>query len=199
MISREDAVNRLGDDLEVLANCVQRAWSHWHQRCAATISLPTRRARANVVHDLIIAQVRKEFDESPRARVVDAGGRSLLSYGGDLVLRFKKLRPGFRTSNYPTQLALAFDHQLPLRGIPTGVRLTLGYVVDRLETGLAGIHLVCARGERLQWSHEIAGEAGGQLIALPGNAAAPVAPSGRIRRRETGTESEKSARRNNTD
>ena len=199
MISEQEAVNRLGSDLGLLANCVQRAWNHWLHRCAGTIPLPTRRARANVVHDLIAAEIRKEFDESGRARVVDAGGRLLLSYGGDLLIRFKKLRPGLHTSNYPTQLALAFDHQIPLRGIPTGVRLTLGYVLDRLETGLAGIYLVCARGNRVQWAREIAGAAGGQLIALPGQRDASAAPSGRVRRRKTGDEVVEGDRRKKTD
>jgi hypothetical protein len=151
LISRQRAEKVLAPHHEKLRSCVQQGWNRYLGRHMSDLPKVSRRGRANLVNELVIDEVRKAFDGF---RIVETNGRFLLCIE-PLVIRFKKLGPGLRTANYPTQQALAFDRQQRIPGIPSATRITVGYGINRLGTELDEIAVVCARGAKTIWSYSL--------------------------------------------
>lgn len=117
------------------------------------------RTKASIIHDRIVARVKEKTQDIPN--VVEfkqkRSGFLLRIIGDtlDMYVRFKKLNQQLRTSNIPTQRALAFakQGQLTLEELvkPT-LNLNAGYVPNRFGTELNGIFITCPNGKKIEWS-----------------------------------------------
>lgn len=99
--------------------------------------------RAGILHDLMIDKARKEFLGVKGVRLIDAPmGVTLIEIDEKVLIRCKKLDEGGLPSNYPTGRAVEYDNGDDLPGIPPEPqRLTLGYRLNRLQTGLRDVLL----------------------------------------------------------
>ncbi|MGO9246598.1 MAG: hypothetical protein ACLQDC_17720 [Verrucomicrobiia bacterium] len=117
-----------------------------------------------------MALAKERLREFPSVRFLPKAIRNLFDVKGKVVIQFKKLNPKLLPSNYPTQLALAFDKQETVNGLPgippTLPRLTVGYVPNRDSTGIAGIFVTYCVGENLKWYMDIT-DLGGEANVLP--------------------------------
>lgn len=171
----EDGTRKaLGPIEQMLTACVRRAFSRWQEEFAPRLPTVTRRGRRNIFFELIIQEVRETFSGFPGAEIVDThDNRTLLLYGG-YVIRFKRLDAKYRTSNYPTALAVLADTPATLPALPDGRRVTIGYVLDEFETELEGVFAVCfVRRRRPAWQYELGRPDAQDRLPLP---TAPAAP-----------------------
>ena len=139
-----------------LSDCVCVGWRRW-QEFAPRFASPSARTRANVVNEFIVEEARRRFGSTSEVDVVDPPPRFLLRFGGRVLVQFKKVDCHLRSRNYPTQLALAFDRQYHLTGIPEGARITIGYLLDDLAVNVQSVHAILRAGSRIAWSYELRG------------------------------------------
>ena len=149
------------DAIEILEPYIDRLW-----RCG---SLPYRdyienypnqsvhrvSTRAGIVHDLMISHMRDEFEGVTGTRIIepDSVDLTLLEIDERILLRFKKLTDDKLTRNYPTRHARDYDRGQDLPGIPpASQRMTLGYRLNRLQTGVRDVLVTYAVGKELVYA-----------------------------------------------
>jgi hypothetical protein len=165
---------------------IARGLGRWRE-IETAFARPESAVRHQVIHQFQIEEIRSRFGDAPgialveprkgrqrvrgglgRRRPEDAG-RFLLSFGGRLVVQFKKLDPEFRTRNYSTRRSNMFNAQQPLNGIPAGTRLTFGYRLNATAQELVTVAVVCQGPVYPRWHYELGVEA-------PMEALSPLAP-----------------------
>ena len=119
---------------------------------APTLPNCTSRTQASIVHDLIVAEIGREFHNVPGAECMEAAKRQVLLLGDNLLIRFKKLDERLMASNYPTQMATDFSNQLDLPGVPGQVRLTAGYLLNTAGTEILDCFITLQNASTVQWS-----------------------------------------------
>lgn len=154
MISKIEAKGILEPYETALCQTVSRSWERYGLDFAPKIAMPYRRGRANIMYELMADEARNRFDGISEVRVIELGQRFLLEID-PLLIRFKKLDPQLRTRNYPTQMSLSFDSQLPLPGILSRERVTVGYCLNALESQLTAIKVVYIRGTEVVWHYNL--------------------------------------------
>ncbi len=177
LISQSNAQAALAPYHDTLRACVEAAWAHW-QEIRSHFPLCSRSGRRHVMHEFILQEVRSRFGDTIGVKISERG-RFLLTME-NIVLRFKWVNQQFQTSNFATPSAIAFDTQLRLPGVPHGVRLTIGYQVNELETELVGVFIILSRGKDVLWKYEIGKDDGAQVIMFP-QEHSPARPGSRIR------------------
>ncbi|MFY8000289.1 MAG: hypothetical protein ACOVSW_16965 [Candidatus Kapaibacteriota bacterium] len=117
------------------------------------------RTKASINNDRIVARIKEKTRDIPNVvEVKQKRGGFLLRVIGenlDLYVRFKKLNRQLRTSNIPTQQALAFAKQKQLtleELLKPALNLNAGYVQNRFGTELNGIFITCPNGKEIEWS-----------------------------------------------
>jgi hypothetical protein len=197
MISADRAKEVLQPYHSDLAACVWEAWKKWKDEIEPMMGHVEARTRANFIHDFFTGAVRTRLGSHVEVRFEKVRQRHLMILEDEaILLRFKKLTPDMRTSNFATKTASDFDRQLPIPGIPPGARLTVGYVLDHFGTGLRGIFVALSIGNRPVWNYEITDGVAqvapiqGQLPGLdevtggiPSSAPVSKLPKRRIRRK----------------
>lgn len=142
-----------------LRACVVGAWRRWPS-VARAVARPGPSFRAHAMNELMIDEARGRFGDVPGVRIVELDhkantDRIVLSVDPDVVVQFKKLDTDFRTRNYPTQRARAFDAQRPLPGIPPGCRVTVGYQLNTPGTDLVAVVVACQGPRGPHWWYEL--------------------------------------------
>jgi hypothetical protein len=179
ILSKEEAVELLRPHFADFRNIEDGAWQKW-------MSLPERhkldsRARANIVHCLIVNMALERFSKVKGTKPVRGGNTFWLYIGDHIKTRFKKLDRKKLYRNYPTrtQLKLALQGNIP--GILPGTYLTLGYLLDDLEQTIEQ-HLVTLQvGKRVIYEIDIDAELG-QAVTPVVPMPTPIAPATTERR-----------------
>ena len=109
------------------------------------------KTEANVLHRLMVANVKREFDGVPGIYLVEENGFFVgidgLSCGidGQAACRLKKLNDGGHSRNYPTERALRIRRNetetLDL-GLADSTVVDVGYVLNALRTGFGDVQAV---------------------------------------------------------
>lgn len=148
-----------------LLGIVRRAWDDWLSSGHA--GSWTKRGRANYVWEQIACRAKAEFHGHPTVRMID-GQETLKFLVSDRVLfRFKKGDGSGLSSNFPTQLALAFhDHRQDLLGLSEVMRVDIVYTLNRLETSIEDILVVCRDSDEICWTYSLFSDAA-NVLELP--------------------------------
>jgi hypothetical protein len=164
--------------LPILADLPRRAFERWKRQVAAGFLGASPSTRASAVHDFMIHEAEKAFG----GNVIRRRGRWLWLAAERLVVQFKKLGPSGKPRTYPTPAALEFDTQIEIPNLPPGMRVTLGYSLDRDATEVTEVRLVALHGDDVIFSEEI-GDAPQAVLQL--HPAAPlVQPPRRLRAKQ---------------
>ncbi|MBA3557209.1 MAG: hypothetical protein H0W30_01285 [Gemmatimonadaceae bacterium] len=153
-IGPDDAGGVLGPErMAMLRGCIERAWATYDSTFRPALPLCSAIGIANILHELIIEQVRNTFGGVPGVEVRDSivKGRFLLEIDRAQILQFKKFTENFQTSNNPTGTSVAFDNQQTIEGMPELPRLTVGYQLGQYGTALAGMWLAFCIGRENIW------------------------------------------------
>lgn len=151
IMTADEAFAPLGQRIDDLARIPLRAWDRYRVDIAPTMARPTKRLRATAMQDLMV----EEMDLAFGGGVTRRRGRALLCAVPGLIVQCKKLDSRGMPQNYPTKTALQFACQLHIPGIPSGTRLTLGYMLNSPGTAVAEVRLLAQMGTGVAWSREL--------------------------------------------
>jgi hypothetical protein len=140
------------------------------------IVLPTR-VWAGIVHSYIVREVIRRFEplKGQGIRIRSEFDSTMLTFGEELVVRFKKFRAGHKPSNSPTKRQFDFDRQcLKLPDLPPeATNLTIGYIPNPVGIEVESIDVACWRVHTLEWTISLYRRSDGTGF-LP----LPIAPDG---------------------
>lgn len=151
--SKREVAQLLRDDLVDIRKCIAGAWDSYQSLYSAAIrARHTPMSRAGLVHDEMVIQAEKIFDGRSGVALQRVNRLFVVSFGSNLVIRFKKLDDSFRVSSVPTAQSEAFlNQQFELPGVEMATKLYAGYRLNELETALEGVYLVCPQGRGHEW------------------------------------------------
>ena len=152
ILSEFGARKLLGHVEHELRECVTVAWARWVREVKPLLPACSARGRANIVWEFMVEEARRRF---PNVPVSEAEGRFVLLFHQQLNVLFKKLSEDGLPRNYPTQTALEFAQQPELPGMFDFARVTVGYELNRLGTGLASVSASCLDGPAVRWRFEL--------------------------------------------
>lgn len=187
--SKADALRLIGNHFDTLNDCYDKAWRQWlqiqAQHAASGIFLSST-ARARMMYDYVTGFARRAFAHTVGVRVTDrTRGFLTLTFGSELVVRFKKLTEGLKICGIPTQQFLDFNDQniLELPGLPpTATLVVAGYQLDATGGQIARLVLTCRDDSGLLWSHDFLTAAFTNVQAMPVQTQAQVLPRVRSKR-----------------
>jgi hypothetical protein len=168
-ITRDTAHEALKPHFDRLAKCIRGGWNRWCQLrdersdLAAPLNSSTR---AGYVNDHIWDEVKKRFKDVSGTHIVEHKRLKLLVIEDQITLRFKKLDKRLHSKNVQTHQQRALGQQLPIEGIPPLVRLTIGYVLSKLETDIEIIAVTLPVDNTIEW-HLIVDTTETEIAVLP--------------------------------
>jgi hypothetical protein len=165
---REDSLRILGWCLLRIDLCITRAWRDLDEVPAKIRSDMSPRTRAAFVNDRTILHARREFENDRRVAFIRGkGGLFVLGICEAFLLRFKKLKPSLRSSNIPTQQAMAFAQQGELENMPpASTHINAGYILNRMQTEIAAKFVTCPVGKRLEWVIDLTAVSQGEVVPM---------------------------------
>jgi len=172
-ISESQARSILSPFLPAIYDAVAYGWNEYIMGIGDWGPDMTERSRASIVHDLTIRSAIQQLDGVSGVRVEERNRLFLFIFEDLIALRFKKLDDEKRSCNIPTQVTLDFLAQQEIPGIPSTLHLEAGYVLNKLQSVIEGVFMVCPSRDRVRWFWELQGPALGQVVQLP---AAPLQP-----------------------
>lgn len=158
LIPQDAAQSMLTPHIETLVICFHEAWGKWkdvtNTNPAFTAPLAAR-SRASCVNDHIWNAVVSRFTGVDEVHIVEKNGLRTICIANQLILRFKKLNRKLQSCNIGTAQQHAFAQQLAIPGIPEATRLTVGYLLDRLQTEIATVVVTLPYGSAIVWSFQL--------------------------------------------
>lgn len=157
LISQADAMEVLGPHGDALFRIASAPWDEYHALTPASLLVKYgSRTRATSVHDLMI-------DEATRYTVASGGDVRMfhrqsmrgMVINGRIAIRLKKLDEDSYSKGHYTKQVEEFRSQIVLDGIDAAHHLELGYVLNKLETEIAEVRIVCPAGRNIAWSSRI--------------------------------------------
>ena len=192
LLSADEAQAILDPHIDDLRACLSAGWRAWQALCEAIPVARVRtsnRTRAGIVYDAAVAEARMRFLNKPGVHLMSRLGFLVVVFDGRLVLRFKKYRHGLRTGGIPTHQQLSFAWQAEMDGMPpAATKVVAGYLLNRLQDGIARMAITCSVGPNLRWCFDIADAAAAAAsptpMPAPSHAGGPSPPVVRIARTE---------------
>lgn len=172
LISRDEAQTLLVEHIPNIKQVLEAGWDRWRSVCEAfpaETAQMRRITRANVVYDAMVLEAHSRFDGKPDIAVSEARGFMTLTFGHQIVLRFKKFRGStLRTAGVNTRQRQQFERQLLVQTLP-GLEVTAlvaGYLLDPLEQEIHRIAIVCPLDGVNIWELELQRDTAA-VVALP--------------------------------
>ena len=168
-LTSEEVERIVGPYYPLLSQCIEGAWEEF---CA---SVPPgvrakigKRARAAVIHDLMVHHAYRVFQGVSGINFVSARGYVHMSIRGRLLVRMKKLDSKGRPANYQTQQVKDLNAGKMLTEIPAALRLVAGYQLNDLQSALDALLIVAPRGRGLAFKLTIKdyGDGTGSLAGI---------------------------------
>lgn len=145
-------MDRLGELLADLDNIAREGFGTYRRIPTEFLLEHGPRARANCIHDHMMAAADRRFMGRHSLRLIDAQGLKVWGVDDHTVIRFKKMNDEGRSRNYQTKQAKAFDRGEQIDGLfPEAVRLTVGYVPDASATSVLRVQISRMQGKRVAW------------------------------------------------
>ncbi|MFC5801323.1 hypothetical protein [Streptomyces formicae] len=197
LITEAEARTLLHPHLPALRACFENAWEDWRELEPALVrKAPQYRttSRANVMYDLLSARLVDEFADEPGVTFNTNAGFLALTFGGRLVVRFKKFRS---KSLKVSQIMTLQQRRLARQELDLEMNATTviaGYLLDTLGANLKKLAVVCPLNGENVWEIALDDAAGGlaELVTLPiPDSGGPKKPGVRSRRPQTKPQAEK--------
>jgi hypothetical protein len=169
--TQEEAEAILNPHLPILWECLNDAWQ-WVQNLltwdADARQTLMGRSRACIMYERATRLIEQRFNGMTGIRLARQRGFLQVVFNERLSLRFKKLRPGLRSSNVRTnaQRNIYFQHEFE-NFPPAATELTLGYLTDKAWMQIDGAFITCpVSWDRLKWSMPLLPPASGAQPVL---------------------------------
>jgi hypothetical protein len=156
-VTRDEAEQTLSPFFDNIWKCIVSAVEEYENIPAAQRVKFKPRTRANIINDFMVHNARELLAGLPNVRIEDEKRQFRVIISDRFRMRLKKFDKNLKTSNVPTQQALAFINQIQLEiGAPPNLtNIVAGYRWNILQTELHGVFIVCPFGRRNEWTLEI--------------------------------------------
>jgi hypothetical protein len=154
-------------------------------------TIHTRRSRASLIHDHIVANIAKAAEGWDDVKLVESKMLWLVSIPGYLI-RIKKVGPSKLPSGHRTRQVRRLRSHKQLDGLPQAISLDLSYELNQQTGELRKVYLICPSGVYgNMWDSELesSGETTPVVVSLF-NAPASTDPSGATLRPKKGRNDE---------
>lgn len=153
-MSREAAEAALERHSLPLTKVISTGWSTWRDLVKDRPLLGailSNRTRASIVYDCIRHEALTAFEGADDVTISEERGFLLLTFDGQIILRFKKFRgDSLRTSSAPTKQAMEYAAQT-LPGMESLTHLVAGYLPDDVGIELKRAAITCPVGTGVEW------------------------------------------------
>lgn len=158
IISLENARAVLFSRMQGFSDALGQCQKVWNNQLAFTQRTLSSSARAHVLNDywyyyasaIFAGDSSVVFSTEQRQRHIVIDER--------VIMRFKLLDGRLCSSNYPTDHALDWNRQMPLKGLPTVARLCFGYRMDITGTNVKDAFVTLPRTTINEWVWQTSGE-----------------------------------------
>lgn len=160
-INEDEAYSHLSPYIGKLLTAVKDSVNDYFNgaRYSQTRHEHSLRSAASICHDKIKQAIIDSFENVPGTHLKTYRGLFMLSINGVVVLRFKKFNLKKLSTGIETQQLLAFNNQNPdqleLADMPPNGLLHVGYLLNKLETGIESVYISCRHGKRNLWAWDI--------------------------------------------
>ena len=191
-MERRLAADRLKPYLHLFSKCIEHGWEQWETKYLHKNPVLDARARAAIVYCEIKEEAMRVFDQVDDVVLRTKNGSVLIYIGGDILVRFKKLRKSGRASNIMTSEQLSLYGQRPIPGFLPGNHFNAGYVLDELQQSIERLLLVYQQNKRVVWTIDIDSDTGtaAEVVVMPTTPAQPKTGK-RVRARRDDTTDKK--------
>jgi hypothetical protein len=171
MLTQEQVEMIFGPHEAVVLECIEAGVRYYTDKYPEEIRVEhTARTRSSARHDHMVASLKRAFDGSPDAKVVENGNLVVLAINGVLddgtigtaALRFNKWDSGGPHSNDTAQTSL-FNGQQPLQAQDGAVQipdhatyLWVGYELNAIGTAAKSVSVSCRLNDVVLWERPIA-------------------------------------------
>lgn len=130
-LTEEEAKKELAPFAGKLVAIWRSAWDSWLKLPAEFRGKMLPRTRANIVHDLAVAQAKEDFHEVAIAESCEALGFFKLYLGERALIRLKRVDQDHLACNIQTDQQKSYYLHAHIDGIRDGyTRLTIGYILN---------------------------------------------------------------------
>ncbi|MGG6311548.1 hypothetical protein [Paenibacillus macerans] len=146
-LQKETAKDILSPYISQIQDAVKRAINNYYLngQYSNVRHIHSARSAASLCHDHIKAELKQEFESTPGVSYSEKRGLFTLNIQGSVVLRFKKFNKHLMSSNIQTKQVTAYvlqqPAQLELEEMPPYGLLHVGYVMNKLGTGIEKIYV----------------------------------------------------------
>lgn len=152
LLSREEAANLLRPHVDLFDSCFRLAWADWEKLKPKTRSTLSARARASIIYDFAASHAKRLFEAREGVSLHEKRGFLTIHIGEKAEVRLKKLGRNRKSSNIQTKFQRDYGMQYPLFANEMNpTRLTAGYQLDLLQTGIENVLITCQKGKDLLW------------------------------------------------
>ena len=179
MVLSEDEIKQIVNSYkDVFTQCWRSGFTEYVTKYQETRLIHSPLARAVLIRDHCIDQVKRSFASHPHVSLKTKNGLFVVEMSGipvgingSIVAKLKKLNPRMLASNIPTNQSLAFDEQkvlisipvqLPLFGEPITIvhdeptHINIGYLPDNLWLMFEGVYVTLPNGKgSIKWFSKI--------------------------------------------
>jgi hypothetical protein len=166
-LTEEEAKKELAPFASKLVAIWRSAWNTWLALPAEFRGKMLPRTRANIVHDLAIAQAKEDFRDVATAETCEALGFFKLYIGERVLIRLKRVNQDHLACNIQTEQQRLYYLHESIGGIRDGyTRLTIGYTLNPTHLEIDRIVASLQNGlETLAYSFYL--DADDKVIAVP--------------------------------
>jgi hypothetical protein len=168
-ISEDEVYSLVEPHLAKTWECVSNAF-HKYKSEYPDQTIHRRATRANLINDLVFAQIVTEFDEQTDCRILEDRKRNLrfLVIGERVMLWFKKVDQRRQPSNYLTSHARRLLSGKQLTIFPQASVILVGYLLNSEESQVRRVSFSPPSLFRPKWFFDVEAEEQPAAMAMPG-------------------------------
>lgn len=159
LLSRAEGHRIVGPHFGPLFDAINGSWTEYMEEYSAKQRAKhCTTTRAGIVHDIMVYNATKYFVGVTGSRVLDLSGLKLFTLEEEdkqIALRLKKFDEQLRSRNQQTSQVKAFRSQRQIDFIGVAYHLEAGYVLDRDQTRIEQISVVCPNGLENFWDVQL--------------------------------------------
>ncbi len=111
MLSKEEVEKELGSIFPILCNCILKGLEDYVTDLGHLGWKFETHTKASIIRDQIVARVKADLIGFSNVSIFDQNGLFFLNVNEKFLIRFKKFKPNFLTSNFPTHQQRLIDWQ----------------------------------------------------------------------------------------
>lgn len=169
VLSAEEARRVLGRHLDTLRICIETAWKRYMALPPEARVDMTPRSRASNVYDFMVGEAKRRFFDDPGVLLQESRGFLLMNFSDKILLRFKKFNKSLLPQNIPTYQTSLFmnrGQQGILIECPTATKLIAGYQLDKLQSDIQMMAVVCPDGNACDFYFRLENSSTAEVVLI---------------------------------